>query len=488
MRKATTRRKQKTQDRAKQRAREQAKRQARRSNARGTNNDRHGGAGRHAHSLWELQVDSVLRAAVLSAVAPDGRRRPPEAVYVQHLAERPEETAGALATELLAAVERAWSRHWQPADVVRAVERNRSDRHARLVEHSIVAQLRTYSSADLPPRWQAQIDAMDPGPAARNAEATAMPTLDLGDTATDDAADGDPSWALPGHLTGDRLTRHLVAAIEALAYLQVLPRLPKIGPLPGEPAGRQRPVEWSQVDSAVLQRVTALLAKAESTTFAEEAEALTTKAQQLMARHAIDMALVEATRRQRDGEAAQVASARRVGVDDPYASPKAMLLQEIAEANRCRSVWSKDFGFSTVFGDEVDLDTTELLYTSLLVQSARAMLGTSPAGKADAAKTRAFRQSFLVSFATRVGERLREAVADAVRATDVADSDLLPVLADREAAADRACDDAFPSVRSASTTANSSEGWHAGRSAADRAHLDLSDRIGSGHDTPSALP
>ena len=37
----------------------------------------------------------------------------------------------------------------------------------------------------------------------------------------------------------------------------------------------------------MLERVRALLAKAESTTFPEEADALTAKAQQLMTRHAL---------------------------------------------------------------------------------------------------------------------------------------------------------------------------------------------------------
>ena len=38
----------------------------------------------------------------------------------------------------------------------------------------------------------------------------------------------------------------------------------------------------------------------------------------------------------------------RLGIDDPYAQVKATLLAEVAEANRCRAVWSKGFGFATV--------------------------------------------------------------------------------------------------------------------------------------------
>ena len=112
----------------------------------------------------------------------------------------------------------------------------------------------------------------------------------------------------------------------------------------------------------------ALLAKAESTSFPEEAEALTAKAQELMSRHAVDRALVDAA-----AAGATSAVGRRLGLDDPYAGAKSLLLSEVAEANGCRSVWSKDLGFATVFGQEADIDSVELLFTSLLGQATAAM-------------------------------------------------------------------------------------------------------------------
>ena len=50
----------------------------------------------------------------------------------------------------------------------------------------------------------------------------------------------------------------------------------------------------SAPDRRVLDRVRGLLTKAESTEFPAEAEALTAKAQELMARHSIEQAMVEA--------------------------------------------------------------------------------------------------------------------------------------------------------------------------------------------------
>ena len=65
-------------------------------------------------------------------------------------------------------------------------------------------------------------------------------------------------------------------------------------PPPGGPVARPRPRRAGRSGSRMLDRVRALLAKAESTTFPAEAEALTGKAQELIARHSIDEALLAA--------------------------------------------------------------------------------------------------------------------------------------------------------------------------------------------------
>src|SRR5262249_56557754 len=109
-------------------------------------------------------------------------------------------------------------------------------------------------------------------------------------------------------------------------------------------------------DQRMLDRVRALLAKAESTEFPEEAEAFTAKAQELMARYSIDHALLAA-----DTGAADQPTGIRVGIDNPYEAAKALLLQEVAEANRCRAVWSKQLGFATVLGYPADTGAVELL-------------------------------------------------------------------------------------------------------------------------------
>ncbi|MBM0260406.1 DUF2786 domain-containing protein, partial [Micromonospora sp. 4G55] len=221
--------------------------------------------------------------------------------------------------------------------------------------------------------------------------------------------------------------------------------------------------------SPMLDRVRALLAKAESTTFPAEAEALTGKAQELIARHSLDRALVEAT-----AERPDLPGGMRLSTDAPYAGAKALLVQEVAAANRCESVWNDDLGFATVLGFAGDLEAVELLYTSLLVQATAAMLrGRTERKRGSSRRTKAYDESFLHAFALRIGERLRAATEEADRqaAEATGPERLLPVLAARSDAVRERMETLFPGVTRARLTIRDADGWHSGTSAADRASL-----------------
>jgi hypothetical protein len=260
-----------------------------------------------------------------------------------------------------------------------------------------------------------------------------------------------PQWAAKHILTP---AEALTSVIEALGFLMTLPNL-----RPPGAATPDRPAHHA-VDEKKLGRVRALLAKAESSSFPEEAEALSAKAQELMTRYAFDRVLVEA------GQAGpDVPASRRIWLDTPYVDAKSLLVHVVAKANRCRAVFDARWDFVTVVGDENDLDAVALLTTSLLVQATRAMIA-DPAGR-----DRAFRKSFLVSYATRIGERLEKAAAATLTATPDPDR-LLPVLASHELKVNAAFATLFPQVVGKSVTVRSAEGWDAGRSAADRARLD----------------
>jgi hypothetical protein len=274
----------------------------------------------------------------------------------------------------------------------------------------------------------------------------------------------------------------LDAVLGLLAVVMRLPAIEILVPPPGTAAARDAPPPEAAaardlppsgagaagevpagIDTRLLERVRALLAKAESTDFPAEAEAFAGKAQELIARHSLADAL--------EAHAVTVIPlARRIGVDHPYEDEKASLLDAVARANRCETVWSPELGFTTVFGFDADIDAVEVLYTSLLVQANRAMAREEPGGgKAGKSRLKAFRRSFLVAYAIRIGERLEAAT----KAAEVeAGPDLRPVLASREAQVRETVRRVFPqTVRVRGSRIDSLEGWESGRAAADRAAL-----------------
>src|SRR4051812_37350169 len=184
-----------------------------------------------------------------------------------------------------------------------------------------------------------------------------------------------------------------------------------------------------------------------------------------MARHAIDHAMLSGAGQ----NATDAPGGRRLPVDDPYAHGKALLLAAIASANRCRTVWADAYGFATVVGFPNDIDIVELLYLSLLVQATRAMTAAGAVRDSSGrSRTRSFRQSFLIAFANRIGERLAAATQVATEeAGQVHGGNLLPVLADRAATVEQAVDEMFPHLRPTFAKVTNHAGWAAGRAAAD---------------------
>lgn len=223
-----------------------------------------------------------------------------------------------------------------------------------------------------------------------------------------------------------------------------------------------------EASGTVLAKVRALLAKAESTEFPAEADALTAKAQELMARHRIDAAAVTAA-----GQAGSRPGSRRIVLDPPYASAKVQVLVAAASANHCQVVVEQGTGVAHVFGFPDDLDAVELLHTSLLLQAARAMLAEGPQRDARGrARTRSFRHSFLVAFGDRVGERLRTATADAeAGAARDGRAGVLPVLHRRDDAVAAAVATAYPRLAPRRVSLGNREGLRAGVAAADRADV-----------------
>ena len=240
------------------------------------------------------------------------------------------------------------------------------------------------------------------------------------------------------------------------------------------------------IPDQMAERIAALLDKAESTPYPEEAEAFLAKAQELMARHAIDDAMLDAAR----GSTEEVVQVEYT-IAAPYASAKSALLGAVASSNRCRLVTSRRPGgreLCVLVGFDTDVRHARSLYLSLSHQAVRFMLD-SPLPPGDT--VRRFRHSFLLAYAHRIGERLREADADArteaerQRWGDAEGRSVALVMASREARVDRALAEAFPRLGTRRISSSSSGGHVLGRAAADRSALDRPAVGGAGRGLPS---
>lgn len=272
---------------------------------------------------------------------------------------------------------------------------------------------------------------------------------------------------------GRYLTLHTALALAG--FLQTLPGLARLFPLPGT-ATRVRAAATVAPSGKVLARIRGLLAKAEATEFPDEAEALSEKAQELMAKFSLDRALVDADP---SHDLPDDSGARRIWVETPYVMAKAQLVGVVASANGCRTVSMEQLAVVTIVGAELDLQLTELLSTSLLVQANRAMLAAGKhVGHRGESRTRSFRQSFLMAYAQRIGERL-QATTDATRAAvPEADADrLLPVLSKREEQVEALFTKLFPATVTRRTRITNGAGWNAGLTAADLAQLEARHQV-----------
>jgi hypothetical protein len=227
----------------------------------------------------------------------------------------------------------------------------------------------------------------------------------------------------------------------------------------------------------LLDRVRKLLAKAEAegVTLAE-AEALTAKAAELMARYGIDRAMLAASRPETDQPGSRI-----IDIANPWAQIHAHLLAGLAGAMRCQCILLRPQGSGArvhVFGYASDLERTDILYTSLLPQMAHGLtVAVPPAG---VRSVRAWRRSWLLGFSTAVIARVKAAEERAAAAAeaDIRDGPSTAlVLADRSLVIRRQVEEAYPVTRRARITYSGS-GYRDGYAKGQRADIGAT-RIGS---------
>lgn len=352
--------------------------------------------------------------------------------------------AALVVDQALSMIRKAWEYGWQPLDLVHAARRRTSAKGTVWVARAVLVESgQTDALTRAPQEWADQLRELD---------------------SRHDRAAGADDLLLPG---GRASVPEWVGALVVLDFLHKLPQLEPLLPPPsewGQKRSAPRPAPTgSDLQSRALRKIRALLAKAESTDFSAEADALTAKAQDLMTRHAIDEALLA------DGSGHGIdVRGVRVLIDHPYALEKARLLDVVAKANRTQAVWHDFSSCMTIVGVPTDLVQVEMLFTSILVQATRAMTQEGQnSGGAD--RSTGFRKAFLSAYALRIGERLKESDEEAAASYG---SDLVPVFERQAAAIDEEFKRLFPHItRGTSRASFDARGWDAGTRAADAAVL-----------------
>ena len=362
-----------------------------------------------------------------------------------------------------------WESGWQPFDVAHVVRRACNPRVAHLAICAMRAELQQSGRVSLAPAsWLSQLASLQatlPHTQLSRLESCPFDPMDAPFAA----------WQRADRLSTADLLEDALLLLSTIRFLQPLSILMdppsrwnanSVPPNPAESAAQDRKV----ASEKMLATVRALLAKAEGTNYPAEAEAFAAKAQELMTRYSIDAAMLD----DRHGDAlAAGVRAQRFHLEQPYAKEKVSLLSVVGSANRVRIVFQDAYAIAHAVGFEEDLEVTDLLYTSLLVQASRAITSTTAvAGRSSRASSPAFRRAFWLAYANRIGERLEEAQERAQsESQSTYGSALVPLLQERSDAVTARVDEMFGKLRQMKSRRLDAEGWFAGRDAAESASL-----------------
>lgn len=219
--------------------------------------------------------------------------------------------------------------------------------------------------------------------------------------------------------------------------------------------------------STVTEKVAKLLAKAQATDFAEEAEAFMAKAQALMTEHGITRAMAESAGQVQQDEI----TSKMIRFDAPYANGKMMMAYQMAVKvfglKGVRVSNSRNHSTIHFFGTKTNLDNFETMLATAQVHMTQEML-KAPIPPGVHGKT--FRSAFLDGYGSKISAILLDAKRVARKATEeTATSDevkgvSLVLVSEAERVKD-AVKEAYPSTHTSRTYRSTSYGSGAGRNA-----------------------
>jgi len=229
-------------------------------------------------------------------------------------------------------------------------------------------------------------------------------------------------------------------------------------------------------DERQIERIQALLAKAEATTHPAEAEAYMAKAQELMTKYAIDELMLTASGKKGSGEITTI----EIIVPAPHADLKILGLHQLSFLHDCKVVMGgKQYKPGSnrrvvtgqrcwVTGHERDLERLEAVFASMSIQCTNEMLRANK-GRTEVTE---FRRAFTTGYFERIARRLREQQERTRQEQHFAESSLLPVLRDKAAQVEAAFNAKWAGdILRPGAQGQYGHGYNQGREAANRADL-----------------
>ena len=233
----------------------------------------------------------------------------------------------------------------------------------------------------------------------------------------------------------------------------------------------------------ITDRIAKLLAKAESTQYPAEAEALTQKAMALMAKHAISEGMVKARAEVETGIKEEVET-RRYDVPSPYSEERFLLFNSIARVMGARAFYYRQrrdgtktalnirqhHTMAAIVGYAADIDRIIELFESLIKQEEAARKFEVEARYFESmGEKKVFSKNFIKGFTWQVYDRLQELYREEVESTGAA-----LVLVDRQSRVEQAYNELNLQAAPTSNKQVDYSGARAGRAAGQRANLNRS--------------
>ncbi len=161
--------------------------------------------------------------------------------------------------------------------------------------------------------------------------------------------------------------------------------------------------------TSIVDKINALLRKAESTEFEEEADAFLAKAQELMLQHAIDDDALRAA----SGQARASVDQELVSIPerDEIASEKRAILATLARHNRCKTIVLIGRGQTALIGTADDRAFVLQMFGSIIFQHSGHLGRAWRSAPRDHSRKDQGRYLFKVNFASGFASRLVERVA-----------------------------------------------------------------------------